>query len=114
MICIEFNCVARNNIISWDEFCIHQKKNDFWIIIDNGIYDITKWITCYPGTNQCPHPGSKILIITWLYFTFINVFKKGTTPLQGYKKDSTYFFEMYHATNDCYRVCILFWKFTEY
>ena len=45
-------------------FVYIKKKNDFWIIIDNGIYDITKWITCYPGTNQCPHPGSKILIIT--------------------------------------------------
>jgi len=60
--------VARNNIISWEEFCIHQKRDDFWIIIDNGIYDITKWITCYPGTNQCPHPGSKALNICILIF----------------------------------------------
>ena len=81
--------VARNTFISWEEFCEHQRREDFWILVDNGIYDITKWIAIDPETNQCPHPGT-------------------TTPLQGFKKDSTYFFEMYHATNECYKVNHLF------
>jgi cytochrome b involved in lipid metabolism len=77
---------AKTRLISWEEFCNHQKKTDFWILVDNGIYDITTWITRDPTTGQTPHPG-------------------GTAPLQARKQDSTYFFEIYHATNECYTVC---------
>lgn len=54
--------IAKKNIITWQEFCKHQKRSDFWILIDSGIYDITKWIAILPGKNICEHPGSEYFV----------------------------------------------------
>jgi len=71
--------------ISWEEYCQHQSRSDFWILIDGLVYDISKWINPNPTTNTIPHPG-------------------GTTPLQTYQEEATYLFEIYHATNECYHL----------
>lgn len=71
--------------ISWTEFCQHQKRGDMWVLIGNGIYDISRWIAPTSSSGAIPHPG-------------------GTLPLHYRKSDSTYAFEIYHATDECYKL----------
>jgi cytochrome b involved in lipid metabolism len=71
--------------ISWEEFLKHQAKQDFWLLIDGRIYDVTSWINKNPETGIIPHPG-------------------GSIPLQAMKRDGTYLFEIYHSTNESYKV----------
>jgi len=84
--CVEAQQRFKNaRYFSWEEFCAHQKLEDFWVLIDDCIYDITKWINPNPLTNQIPHPGGKM-------------------PLQTARRDGTYIFEISHSTNESYKL----------
>ncbi|ESO88744.1 hypothetical protein LOTGIDRAFT_71028, partial [Lottia gigantea] len=37
---------------SWTDVKDHDKRNDKWIVINNEIYDITKWSRRHPGGSR--------------------------------------------------------------
>ena len=39
---------------TWDEIKAHSTKNEQWIVINNCVYDVTRWLRKHPG-------GAKIL-----------------------------------------------------
>ena len=39
---------------SWDEIKAHTTKNEQWIVINNCVYDVTRWLRKHPG-------GAKII-----------------------------------------------------
>ena len=34
---------------SWDDVKEHSSKTDKWVVIENGVYDVSKWVTRHPG-----------------------------------------------------------------
>ena len=44
----------KTRVISWDEIQQHTTREDKWIVIDNGVYDISRWQKKHPG-------GAKII-----------------------------------------------------
>lgn len=38
---------------TWDEIRCHSKKSDRWLVIDNRVYDVTKWLK---------HPGGQMVL----------------------------------------------------
>lgn len=38
---------------TWEEVRQHSKKNDRWLVIDNRVYDVTKWLK---------HPGGQMVL----------------------------------------------------
>jgi len=81
----ENNSLSRIKKFSYSEFLKHQTKDDFWLLIDGYIYDITKWINIDKKTGNIPHPG-------------------GISPLKIRNKDSTYYFEIYHKSEYSFKL----------
>ena len=44
---------SMTNEYTWDEIQRRSKKTDRWIVIDNQVYDVTRWIK---------HPGGQMLL----------------------------------------------------
>ena len=40
--------------LSWDEIQGHNSESSLWIVIDNKVFDVTKFLSDHPG-------GSKVL-----------------------------------------------------
>eukprot|EP01103_Thecamoeba_quadrilineata_P020517 TRINITY_DN8855_c0_g1_i1.p1 TRINITY_DN8855_c0_g1~~TRINITY_DN8855_c0_g1_i1.p1 ORF type:complete len:207 (-),score=51.15 TRINITY_DN8855_c0_g1_i1:143-763(-) len=68
---------------TWEEFCKHQQPQDFWMLLDGKVYDISSWISPHPISKAIPHPGL-------------------LAPLECYKKDASYQFEIYHSSNESF------------
>ncbi|KAN0023492.1 hypothetical protein ACTFIU_001768 [Dictyostelium citrinum] len=68
--------LRKKNYYSLEQVLQHQKSDDFWMILDNCIYDVTKWIDKHPG---------------------------GDTILSGLDKDCAFYFEIYHRTDESFR-----------
>ncbi len=34
---------------SWDEIAQHNRRDDCWIAVDGGVYDVTEWVARHPG-----------------------------------------------------------------
>lgn len=65
-----------------EEVLMHNNENDCWIIINNKVYDITKYLALHPG-------GKKILLQyagqdSTKYFYDINHSKKAYKQLENY------------------------------
>lgn len=45
---------AKTTLYTWDEVKQHNSKNDMWIVINNDVYDISKFSKIHPG-------GSKVI-----------------------------------------------------
>ena len=43
--------------ITWDEIQRHRSKDDRWIVVDDYIYDISRWAK--------KHPGGEKIISNW-------------------------------------------------
>jgi hypothetical protein len=87
-------------LFTWEEVLKHQKAgdadlvssdhtnhasvDDCWIVIDERVYDVTKWLPIHPGKAS-----RLILSIALLIFP-----QGGKALLLGMGKDSTYLFEM--------------------
>ena len=35
--------------ITWDEVKAHNRKEDCWIVIEDRVYDVTRWLHSHPG-----------------------------------------------------------------
>ncbi|EGC37300.1 hypothetical protein DICPUDRAFT_21278, partial [Dictyostelium purpureum] len=64
--------LRKNKYYSLEEVLKHQSSKDFWMIIDNCIYDVTRWIDKHPG---------------------------GDSILSGLDRDCAYYFEIYHRSD---------------
>ncbi|KAF2074665.1 hypothetical protein CYY_004015 [Polysphondylium violaceum] len=65
-----------NQYYSWEEIKKHQYEDDLWLLINNCVYDVTKWIDDHPG---------------------------GDSILNGAAIDSSYYFEIYHRTDNSFK-----------
>ncbi|XP_033628616.1 acyl-CoA 6-desaturase-like [Asterias rubens] len=41
--------VSKKSTYTWDEVKEHSSKTDKWVVIENGVYDVSKWVTRHPG-----------------------------------------------------------------
>ncbi|XP_071791216.1 acyl-CoA 6-desaturase-like [Asterias amurensis] len=41
--------VNLDDTYSWDDVKEHSSKTDKWVVIENGVYDVSKWVTRHPG-----------------------------------------------------------------
>lgn len=39
-------------VFTKDQISLHNSQNSCWIIIDNGVYDVTKFLDDHPGGKQ--------------------------------------------------------------
>jgi len=53
---LEAFCIARENRdapsvreVSLEELLRHSSREDCWIVIDGGVYDVTSWLPKHPG-----------------------------------------------------------------
>lgn len=82
----------RLRMISWEEIkqsqergkkkktvvsTLHVQSGDYWILIDGGVFDVTRWLPNHPG-------GTRII------------------PKQALGVDSTVFFEIYHSSRESF------------
>lgn len=51
--------------ITWNEILLHKKINDCWIVIDNYVVDVSKYINKHPGGSDIilEHKTSDVSII---------------------------------------------------
>lgn len=67
---------------TWEEIRRHSSKTDRWLVIDQRVYDVTKWLK---------HPGGQMLLnhyagqdatvrISYSIFAFIISFRSGSFP----------------------------------
>jgi linoleoyl-CoA desaturase len=40
---------GRTPTYSWQEINRHNRKRDCWIVVDGGVYDVTRWVDAHPG-----------------------------------------------------------------
>eukprot|EP01111_Echinosteliopsis_oligospora_P003187 TRINITY_DN15119_c0_g1_i1.p1 TRINITY_DN15119_c0_g1~~TRINITY_DN15119_c0_g1_i1.p1 ORF type:complete len:201 (-),score=53.28 TRINITY_DN15119_c0_g1_i1:5-607(-) len=75
--CDESDDNTTSQIISWDDVCRHNQRDDCWIVIDGKVYDVSQYIPHHPG-------GDRILF--------------------GISADSTCFFELYHKSQRAFQM----------
>lgn len=68
--------VAMGRAWRWDEVRAHHQKDDLWLVIDNGVYDCTEWISKHPGGDVLLHFGGRDATDAFAAFHEPNVRKR--------------------------------------
>lgn len=90
---------------TWQEVAKHNKEDDMWVIINDQVYDITKWVSKHPGGVEVLRltAGRDITVAFDNYHPFtpkaaevlpkyhIGVLSKGSYEFPPYKPDSGFY-----------------------